>query len=93
MLSSWSTGVDLLIHDAQYTQVEFAAKSTWGHCTIDYAVWLAAEAGARRLALFHHDPARRDDDLDALLSCAVEAGARRGVEVIAASEGLVVDVA
>jgi ribonuclease BN (tRNA processing enzyme) len=86
-------GVDLLIHDAQYTQSEFKAKSTWGHCTIDYAVWLAAQAGAKRLALFHHDPSRRDDDLDDLLRCAVGAGARRGVEVMAASEGLVVEVA
>jgi phosphoribosyl 1,2-cyclic phosphodiesterase len=86
-------GVDLLIHDAQYTQPEFAAKATWGHCTIDYAVWLAGEAGAKRLALFHHDPARRDDDLDGLLDCAVKAGEHRGVEVIAASEGLAVEVA
>jgi ribonuclease BN (tRNA processing enzyme) len=86
-------GVDLLIHDAQYTQPEFKAKATWGHCTIDYAVWLAAEAGAKRLAMFHHDPSRRDDDLDALLRCAVDAGERRGVDVIAASEGLVVEVA
>jgi phosphoribosyl 1,2-cyclic phosphodiesterase len=86
-------GVDLLIHDAQYTQPEFKAKATWGHCTIDYAVWLAAEAGAKRLALFHHDPSRRDDDLDDLLRCAADAGERRGVDVIAASEGLVVEVA
>lgn len=86
-------GVDLLIHDAQYTPPEFKVKATWGHCTIDYAVWLAMQAGVKRLALFHHDPARRDDDLDDLLRCAVEAGARRGVDVIAASEGLVVDVA
>lgn len=86
-------GVDLLIHDAQYTQPEFKIKATWGHCTIDYAVWLATQAGVKRLALFHHDPARRDDDLDVLLRCAVEAGARRGVDVIAASEGLIVDVA
>ena len=34
-------GVDLLIHDAQYTPAEFARKSTWGHCTVEYAVWLA----------------------------------------------------
>jgi phosphoribosyl 1,2-cyclic phosphodiesterase len=86
-------GVDLLIHDAQYTPPEFKVKATWGHCTIDYAVWLAMQAGVKRLALFHHDPARRDDDLDDLLRCAVEAGARRGVDVIAAAEGLVVDVA
>jgi phosphoribosyl 1,2-cyclic phosphodiesterase len=86
-------GVDLLIHDAQYTESEFKAKATWGHCTIDYAVWLAAEAGAKRLALYHHDPARRDDDLDGLLRCAIEEGERRGVEVFAASEGLAVEVA
>ncbi|MEO7369544.1 MAG: MBL fold metallo-hydrolase [Ilumatobacteraceae bacterium] len=86
-------GVDLLIHDAQYTQTEFAAKSTWGHCTIDYAVWLAAQAKVKKLALFHHDPSRRDDDLDGLWRCAADAGARSGVEVIAASEGLVVELA
>ena len=86
-------GVDLLIHDAQYTPPEFKVKSTWGHCTIDYAVWLATRAGVKQLALFHHDPSRRDDDLDGLVQCAVEAGRHRGVDVIAASEGLVVELA
>lgn len=86
-------GVDLLIHDAQYTPPEFKSKATWGHCTIEYAVWLAAQAGVKQLALFHHDPSRRDDDLDGLLRCAAEGGARRGVDVIAASEGLVLELA
>ena len=81
-------GCDLLIHDSQYTETEFTRKSTWGHCTMQYAVWLAAEAGAKRLALFHHDPTRGDDLLDALARTAIEDGARRGVEVFAASEGL-----
>ena len=49
-------GTDLLIHDAQYTREEFEQKSHWGHCTLDYAVKVASEAGARRLLLFHHDP-------------------------------------
>jgi hypothetical protein len=44
------------------------------------------------LALFHHDPSRRDDDLDDLARCAVEAGKRRGVEVTAAFEGLVFEL-
>jgi len=86
-------GVDLMIHDAQYTKAEFQAKSTWGHCTIDYAVWLASTAGAKRLALYHHDPSRRDDDLDDLLACATKAGALGGVQVIGASEGLTVEIA
>jgi ribonuclease BN (tRNA processing enzyme) len=78
-------GVDLLIHDAQYTPEEFAAKSHWGHCTVDYAVLVAKEAGARRLALFHHDPAHGDTFIDQL-----EAGAQAGGvdEVFAAREGL-----
>ena len=37
-------GVDLLIHDAQYTDPEFAQKFDWGHCTTDYAVEVAVQA-------------------------------------------------
>jgi phosphoribosyl 1,2-cyclic phosphodiesterase len=59
-------GADLLIHDAQYTDEEFVVKAHWGHSTFDYAVHVAREAGARRLALFHHDPTHGDDALDAL---------------------------
>lgn len=85
-------GVDLLIHDAQYTPHEFQAKATWGHCTIDYAVWLAEQCHVRTLALFHHDPGRTDDALDELHRCAVAHGERHGVKVLAAYEGLTVDV-
>ena len=41
-------GADLVIHDAQYTPDEFARKSTWGHCTVEYAVRVAHQAGAKR---------------------------------------------
>jgi phosphoribosyl 1,2-cyclic phosphodiesterase len=84
-------GADLLIHDAQYTNEEFAQKSHWGHCTIDYAVHVAAEAGARRLALFHHDPSHDDATLDRLGGEAAELGSRLGLdEVISAYEGLTI---
>jgi len=86
-------GADLVIHDAQYTATDFAQKSDWGHCTVDYAVHVAATAGARRLALFHHDPDRDDASVDALLDRARGLGAERGLtEVIAASEGLTVSL-
>ena len=85
-------GVDLLIHDAQYTPAEFAQKSHWGHCTVEYAVWLAGEVGARRLALFHHDPSHDDDMLDRLAAAATACGKEMGVEVFAAREGLVVEL-
>jgi phosphoribosyl 1,2-cyclic phosphodiesterase len=83
---------DLLIHDAQYTPSEFVDKSTWGHCTIEYAVWLAAECGVRKLALFHHDPAHHDDLMDVLAAAATDCGLKMGVEVFAAREGLVVEL-
>jgi phosphoribosyl 1,2-cyclic phosphodiesterase len=80
---------DLVIHDAQFTPEDFRKKPTWGHCTVEYAVRVAAEAGARRLALFHHDPSRDDAGVDRLLDLARELGREAGIEeVIAASEGL-----
>lgn len=87
-------GVDLLIHDAQHTPAEFEHKRHWGHCTVDYAVHVAKEAGAQRLALFHHDPAHSDDQLDLLLRAARDAAAHIGAgEVLAASEGLALELA
>jgi phosphoribosyl 1,2-cyclic phosphodiesterase len=85
-------GVDLLIHDAQYTEAEFAQKYNWGHCTIEYAVRLAAQCGVKALALFHHDPVRRDDVVDELTACAADLGRSLGVEVFAAREGLTLEL-
>ncbi len=83
-------GADLVIHDAQYTPAEWREKAHWGHCTVDYAVEVARQSGARRLALFHHDPAHDDDQVDGLACAARVLGERVGVEVMAAAEGLVV---
>jgi phosphoribosyl 1,2-cyclic phosphodiesterase len=81
-------GADLLIHDAQYTPEEFLLRSDWGHCTVDYAVRVAAQAGVRSLALFHHDPSHDDESLDLLTLAAAEVGRTLNVpEVFAAAEG------
>jgi phosphoribosyl 1,2-cyclic phosphodiesterase len=66
----WTSGyeiaadVDLLIHDAQYTDAEYAQHVGWGHSSIQHAVQFAILAQAKRLMLFHHDPAHSDDDLE-----------------------------
>lgn len=80
-------GVDLVIHDAQYTPAELAERSDWGHCTVDYAVWVAKEAGAKALALFHHDPGHGDAEVDKMLEWGRCLGATAGIEVTAAAEG------
>jgi len=82
-------GADLLIHDAQYTPDEFSEKALWGHCTMEYALLVARESGARRVCLFHHDPAHADDDLDRLHAEVRDKAADYDLdEVISAREGL-----
>ena len=81
-------GVDLVIHDAQFTEDEFVQKASWGHCTIDYAVRVAAEAGAKAVALYHHDPLHDDDMLEAIARWYEQM--RCVVDVLVAREGLTV---
>ncbi len=86
-------GADLVIHDSQYTDDEFMEKSDWGHSTFAYAVRVAAQAGAKRLVLFHHDPGRADRDLEKLVSRARRLqDARRLGDVSAAQEGATIDL-
>lgn len=61
-------GVDLLVHDAQHTAAEMPALGFLGHSAVEYALGLGAAAGARRVALFHHDPHRDDDAIDGLVA-------------------------
>lgn len=86
-------GVDLLIHDAQYTPEEFAEKRHWGHCTTEFAVKVAREAGAKQLALFHHDPSHADDFVDRMFDRALAArGSGEAPEIVAAAEGLTISL-
>jgi phosphoribosyl 1,2-cyclic phosphodiesterase len=56
-----AAGTDVLIHDAQYTDDEYPRLTRgWGHSTWGMAVDVAERARARRLVLYHHDPAHDD---------------------------------
>ena len=80
-------GVDVLIHDSQYTPEEFTKRFYFGHCTAEFAVTVARECGASKLVLFHHDPVRTDDQLDSVAT--LGSGA---LDVVAAREGMVIDI-
>lgn len=81
-------GVDLLLHDGQHTVEEYDALRHFGHSAVDYALGLAEKAGVGRLLLYHHDPARTDDAIDAIV-----AGAQRdGLAVGAAAQGMIIDL-
>ncbi|HEU5196294.1 MAG TPA: MBL fold metallo-hydrolase [Methylomirabilota bacterium] len=84
-------GADLVIHDSQYTAAEYATKVGWGHSTIESVVSVSRAARARRLALYHHDPMRDDQQIGDLAEAAQQQ-AGSGLEVFAAAEGMVVDM-
>ncbi len=81
-------GVDLLIYDTQFTIDEYRSRPHWGHSTPDDAIEIATEANVGMLALYHHAPARTDEQQDLILQeCRIKlAGAP--FEVLAAYEGL-----
>jgi len=90
-LGDWLSGAQTIVHDSMYLDSELPQRRGWGHSTASEAVNLAADAGAVRLVLFHHDPERGDDAVDAMLASARELAARRapGLEVLSAHDGLV----
>ena len=59
-------GVDVLMHDAQYTPDEYSTKRGWGHSSFEDAVAYAKVTGAKQLLLFHHDPTHDDDTLEVM---------------------------
>ncbi len=58
------TGVDVLIHEAQYTNDEYPDKIGWGHSSVSNACLLAKLSGAKRWIITHHDPIHDDNFLE-----------------------------
>ncbi|MEA2432542.1 MAG: hypothetical protein QOI19_3015 [Thermoleophilaceae bacterium] len=83
---------DLLIHDSQYTEEEYAGRVGWGHSTIPHSIAFARRCGVRRLALFHHDPLHDDAMLDAMTDGARTMADGAFEELTAAREGDTVEL-
>ena len=66
-----ATGADLLIHDAQFTEEQYAQRVGWGHSTYRQAFEFAARVGAKQVVLFHHDPSHDDATLERMLEQAI----------------------
>jgi phosphoribosyl 1,2-cyclic phosphodiesterase len=84
-LVEWARGVDLLVHDAQYTEDDYEPHRGWGHSTWAQAVESAIACEAGRLLTISHDPNRTDDQIDALVAEA----RRRFPSTEAAAAGMV----
>lgn len=83
-----AAGVDLLLHDAQYTNEEYKTRVGWGHSTIEQALEFAKLAKVKNLVTIHHDPLHNDKQLDAMLREAIEV-VKPDFEVYAGRDGRV----
>jgi phosphoribosyl 1,2-cyclic phosphodiesterase len=83
---------DLLIHDSQYTEAEYEPRVGWGHSAVSDAVEFGRRSGARRLALFHHDPLHDDATVDEIAEAARAEADGSFEEVAAAREGETVEL-
>jgi ribonuclease BN (tRNA processing enzyme) len=61
-------GVDLLIHDAEYTPDEYPSKREWGHSQYTDVLKLGCQAGVKQLGLFHHNQERTDRQIDHIVT-------------------------
>ncbi|WP_448192181.1 MBL fold metallo-hydrolase [Azospirillum sp. sgz301742] len=80
-------GADVMIYDSTYTDAEYPAHAGWGHSTWEECVRVAEAAGVGQAVIFHHDPARTDDELDVIAAAAERQRpgtlvAREGMELV-----------
>lgn len=80
-------GADVVIYDSTYTEEEFPSKIGWGHSTWNEGVKLCRAAGAKSLAIFHHDPEHDDAFMDDIAAQAKAAWsetfvAKEGMEIV-----------
>ena len=84
---------DLVIADTMYSLADSVSmKEDWGHSSNVVAIDLCHHAGAKRLALFHHEPTYDDEDIQRMHqeSIRYEELTRAGspLEVLCAYDGL-----
>ncbi len=90
----FSTNADLLIHDAEFTENEYARTRTWGHSTYTDALRLAIEANVVQFGLFHHNQGRTDTELDQLVEHSNEIAASKNssLRCFAIAQGMEIEL-
>jgi phosphoribosyl 1,2-cyclic phosphodiesterase len=96
--TSWISGfalahrADVLIHDCQYTEEEYAAHVGWGHPSVGHVAAFARRAEVDRLVMFHHHPGHDDDQLDEMRGSVLSAWSVDAARCIVATEGASISV-
>jgi phosphoribosyl 1,2-cyclic phosphodiesterase len=85
-------GVDILIHDIQYSPYEYRKYTKgWGHSTYEDSARLAVEGKVKELVIFHHDPDHDDNRVEWMVEKTKETIRKmggRGVACTVAREGM-----
>ena len=75
------SGVDLLVHDAQFTAERLATRQGFGHSSIEQAIATAVSAGVGKLYLTHHHPSHGDAFLQLYLKRLIRKLTSEGVSL------------
>ena len=81
-------GADLLLHDAQFTDEEYATRVGWGHTSLSHLVRYLDDAAPAQAVMVHHDPSHDDAQLELLLAQARAASGRDEAGLELGYEGL-----
>jgi phosphoribosyl 1,2-cyclic phosphodiesterase len=84
-------GVDLLIHDSQYSDEMYRTHAGFGHSSLKHALRFAELACVHSFMPFHHDPSHSDELLDRMVEQAV-GELQPPFPVTPGQEGLVVEL-
>jgi len=60
----FSLDADLLLHDSEFTEKEYARTKGWGHSLYQDALRLASDARVKRFGMIHHNQERFDGAID-----------------------------
>lgn len=85
-----AAGADVLLHDAQFTEFEYATRIGWGHSAVPDFAQIVRAAQPKRAVMFHHDPSHSDDELEEMEKLTRELVERDSLEL--AREGLELDL-
>lgn len=85
-----ANAASLLIMDAQFDDAGYAARKGAGHSSCVSVTDFALQAHAEQLALFHHDPASSDDELEERARRCAERAVKFGAKltIFPAREGM-----
>ncbi|OHD05648.1 MAG: hypothetical protein A2Y34_16140 [Spirochaetes bacterium GWC1_27_15] len=93
-LVEFCKNADIIAHDGQYLDADMRIKKGWGHSTIEDLVKLFIDCNVKIGIFTHHDPERKDDEVDEMEQWANDEIKKQNstIKIIAAKEDLIIEV-